>query len=98
MELYSAIADACTPTMEAGPGSASCREEGSITRAEERWKNITAWSSKRNPSLPSKIPLQNRHKVLGTVDEVHNEIEEEPAQAVLLRSERPTPRAKKKQW
>lgn len=98
MELYSAIAGACTPTMEAGPGSASCQEEGSVTRAEERWKKITAWSSKRNPSLPSKIPLQNRHKALGMVDEVRNEIEEEPAQAVSPRSERLTPRAKKKQW
>ena len=78
-------------TTEAGPGSALCQEEGSFTRDKEGWKKVTARSSKGNPSLPSKRPLQNRYKALGTVDKVHNEIEEEPMQAVLPRPERPTP-------
>lgn len=43
-------------TMEAGPGSALCQEEGSVTRDREGWKKVTVWSSKRNPSLPSKLP------------------------------------------
>ncbi|XP_074991813.1 uncharacterized protein LOC142074828 isoform X2 [Calonectris borealis] len=81
-------------TMEAGPGSALCQEEGSVTRDKEGWKKVTAQSGKRNPSLPSKITLQNRYEALGTVDEAHNEKEEEPVQAVLPRSERPTPRNK----
>ena len=85
-------------TMVAGPGFASCQEEGSVTRDKEGWKKVTARSGKRNPSLPSKlpskIPLQNRYEALGTVDEAHDEKEEEPAQAVLPRSERPTPHNK----
>ncbi|GAB0184720.1 S-acyl fatty acid synthase thioesterase, medium chain [Grus japonensis] len=42
----------------------------------------------------SKIPLQNWYEALGRTDEVDNETEEEPAQVVLPRSERPTPRYK----
>jgi len=82
-------------TTEAGPGSALCQEECSVTRDKEGWKNITAQSGKRNPSLPSelpcKIPLQNRYKDLGTVDGVLGEKEEELAQAVLPRLERHQP-------
>ena len=82
-------------TTEAGPGSALCQEEGSVSRDKEGWKKVTVWSSKRNPSLPSKlpskIPLQNKYEALGMVNEAHNEKEEEPAQAVFPRSERPTP-------
>lgn len=81
-------------TMEAGPGSALHQEEGSVTRDKEGWKKVIARSSKRYPSLPSKIPLQNRYKALGMVDETHNEKEEEPAQAVLPRPERLTPHNK----
>ncbi|KAK4818855.1 hypothetical protein QYF61_020074 [Mycteria americana] len=42
----------------------------------------------------STTSFQNRYKALDMVDKVHNEIEEEPMQAVLPRSERPTPHNK----
>ena len=94
-------------TTEVGPGSVLYHEEGSVTRDREGWKQVTARSCKRNPSLPSQLPLQNRYEALGTVDEAHNKIEEEePMQALSPRSDQPTPRnktciktsAKKKQW
>lgn len=52
------------------------------------------------------LGLQNRYEALGKVDKAHNEIKEEPLQALLPRSVRPIPRnkasiktsAKKKQW
>ena len=81
-------------TTEAGPGSALCQEEGSFTREKEGWKKVTARSCKRNPSLLSKIPLQNKYEALGMVKKAHNGEEEEPMQAVLPQSERPTPHNK----
>lgn len=81
-------------TAGTGPGSALCQEEGSFTREKEGWKKVTARSGKRNPSLPSKIPLQNKYEALGMVNKAHNEAEEEPVQAVLPMSERPAPHNK----
>lgn len=77
--------------MEAGTGSVLCQDEGSVKRDKEGWKNITAHTHKRSPSLSSKILLQNRYKTLGRVDKAHKEIEGEPMQADLHRSETPTP-------
>jgi len=81
-------------TVEAGPGSALCQEEGSITRDKEGQKKLTAQRDKRNPSVASNMPLQNRYNSLAMVGDAHNEKEKEPAQVVLPRSERQKPRNK----
>ena len=76
-------------------------------RDREGWKQVTACGCKRNPSLPSQLPLQNRYDALGMVDEGHDEIEEEESVQVLSpRSDKPNSRIKsciktntdKKQW
>jgi len=92
-------------TTEAGPGSALCQGNGSVTGNKKWWKKVTAQSGKRIFSLPFKIPLQNRYEALVTIDDAYNEIEKEPAQAVLQKSEtNPSPQtcvqtsAEKKQW
>ncbi|PKU44434.1 rna-directed dna polymerase from mobile element hypothetical protein [Limosa lapponica baueri] len=46
------------------------------------------------PSISSFICLINKYGVLGMVNEAHNQKEEEPDQAVLPRTERPTPHNK----
>lgn len=76
-------------TMEKGPGSALCQEKGSLTRSQERQKKATAQGRKEKLSLPSKVLLQNRFELLGTLDEAH-EVEEEPVKEILTRSETPT--------
>lgn len=90
MEPHSAISDACNQLSVA----TMCQEESSVKRDKEKWKKVTAWRHNKNPSLSSKIPLQNRYKALGVVDKAHNSIEEEPMQAVLPQSKRPTPHNK----
>lgn len=77
-------------TMEKGPGSALCQEKGSFTRGQERWKKATAQGRKGKLSSPSKLLLQSRCGALGTLGKAH-EVEEEPIQEILSRSERPTP-------
>ena len=51
-------------TTEVGPVSVLCQDEGSIMRDKEEWKEVTARSCKRNPFLPSQLPLQNRYEAL----------------------------------
>lgn len=69
-----------------------CQEEGSVTRDREEWKQVTARNCKRNPSLPSQLPLQNRYEVLGMVDKARAEIEEEePMQVLSPKSDQLTP-------
>lgn len=78
-------------TTEVGPVPVLCQDEGSITRSKEEWKQVTAWSCKRSPSLPSQLPLQNRYEALGMIDEGHDEIEDkESVQVFSLRSDQPT--------
>ncbi|PKU49363.1 hypothetical protein llap_402 [Limosa lapponica baueri] len=81
-------------TMEAGPGPVLCQDEGSVKMDKEEWEKVTEWNCERNTSLSSEIPLQNRYEALGTAEEEHNEIKEEPMQAVLPWAERPTPHNK----
>lgn len=76
--------------MEKDPGSALCQEKGSFTRGQERWKKVTAQGRKGKLSSPSKMLLQSRCEALGTLDKAH-QIEEEPMQEILPRSESPTP-------
>lgn len=69
-----------------------CASRNTQGRDRDGWKQATAWSCKRNPSLPSQLALQNRYKALGMRDERHDEIEEEePVQALLPRSDQLTP-------
>lgn len=94
MELYSAISDAWKTTQHGHygkrSGTALCQEKGSSTRGQERWKKATAQGRKGKLSSPSKILLQSRSEALSTSDKAH-EVEEEPMQEFLPRSERPTP-------
>jgi len=52
-----------------------CARRKAQRRDREGWKQVSAQSCKRNPSLPSQPALQNRYKALGMADEAHNETE-----------------------
>ena len=94
-------------TTELGPVSVLCQDEGSNTRDKEEWKQVTAWSCKKSPSLPSELPLQNRYEALNMVDKGHDEMQkEESVQVLFPRSDQPTSfinscittSTKEKQW
>lgn len=59
------------------------QEESSIMRNKEEWKQVTAWSSKRNYSLASQLLLRNRYEALGMADEGLDEIEGEESVKVF---------------
>lgn len=99
MELCSAISSTHKPTgmatAEVCPVPVLCRDEGSVLRDREGWKQVTAGSCKRSSSLPSRLPLQNRYDALGMVDKGHDEIEqEESVQVLSSRSDQSTPHIK----
>lgn len=60
---------------EAGPGSALCQEEGSVSRGGRRSQRGAV---RETPPYPLRYPYR-RARGPGMTDEVHNDKEEEPA-------------------
>ena len=72
-------------TTEGCPVSILCQDEGSVMRDREEWKQVAAGSCKRNPSLPSQLPLQNRYEALSMVDNGNDHKEEEESASTLTK-------------
>lgn len=71
-----------------------------VSRLRIIWKSereIDQWSCTL-PSIEAKSAWPLQRHILDMVDEVHNEKEEEPAQAALPRSERQSPCKKNPHW